>query len=315
MHVMLRSIVVGLVLTVLVGGLRADDLPRPISAAILPFEARGDVKEEAVQVTELLFAELLISEQVMLVERTAIDKVFEELKLSASGAVKSDEATSVGKLTGARLLITGSVLQVNGDLYLVAKVVGTETSRLSGASVKGAENSDIGELVAELAAKINDVVEKKGDSLLPKVVADEDWLADVRKQLDGKDLPSVTVLIAERHVGEQTLDPAAQTEVERLLTELGLQVIDAKSPKAAAADIQIKGEAFSEFATRRNDLTSVKCRVEIQCARQADGKVLASDAETTIAIDLAEQIAAKSGLQSAARTLVGRIAVKLAKQE
>ena len=64
---------------------------------------------------------------------------------------------------------------------------------------------------------------------------------------------------------------------------------------------------------RLGDIASVKCRVEIQVSHQENGSVVTSDHETTIGIDLAEQIAAKSGLQEAARNLIERILPKLAK--
>ncbi len=260
---------------------------------------------------DLLFAELIACEELMLVERTAIESVFAELKLSQAGVVQADEATQVGQLTGAKLLVTGSVFKVNGDLYLVAKVIGTETSRLSGASVKGADNSDLGELVKKLAEEVQQVVAKKSGTLLPKVVAEADWLADMKQQLQGKKLPSLTVSIGERHVGQQVLDPAAQTECERLLTELGFEVIDSENANSVRADVIIKGQAMSEFATRRDDLVSVKCRVEVKVVQQTDGQLLTSDAETAMSVGLAEQIAAKSGLQSTARTLIGRVVTKL----
>ena len=288
-----------------------DDAKLPIPAAILPFEARGDVKEEAAQVADLLFAELIACDELMLVERESIATVFAELKLNQSGVVKADEVAQVGKLTGAKLLISGSVLQVKGDLYLVAKVIGTETSRLSGASVKGAANADLGDLVKSLAEEVKLVVAKKSNTLLPKVVAEADWLAEMKNQLKGKKLPSMTVSIGERHVGQTVLDPAAQTEFERLLTELGFEVVDSENANAVRADVIIKGQALSEFATRRDDLVSVKCRVEVKAMQQADGKLLTSDAETAMSVGLAEQIAAKSGLQATARTLIGRVVTKL----
>lgn len=296
---------------VAVSAVRADEAALPIPAAILPFEARGQVKEEAAQVADLLFVQLVASDELMLVEREQISKVFEELKLNASGVVKADEATQVGKLSGARLLVTGSVFRLNGDLYLVAKVIGTETGRLAGASIKGAANADLSELVEKLAVELRQVVSKKSATLLPKTVAEADWLADIKKQLKDKKLPSVTVSIAEHHVGQRTFDPAAQTETERLLTELGFPVIDSGSPNAATADVLIKGEALSEVATRRDDLVSVKCRVETKVVRRSDAKVVTSDAETSMSVGLGEQLAAKSGLATSARVLVGRFVPKL----
>ena len=292
--------------------LSAADAKLPIPSAILPFEARGTVKpEEALQVVDLLFVELVASEELLLVERASIKTVFDELKLNQSGVVKADEVAQVGKLTGAKLLVTGSMLKVNGDIYLVAKVIGTETSRLAGASVKGPANSDLGELVKKLAVEIQLVVAKKSDTLLPKVVAEADWLADLKNELKGKTLPTITVSISERHVGQPTFDPAAQTECERLLTELGFQVIEPSNPKAALADILLKGEALSETATQRDELFSVKCRIEIKAEKRSDGTVLASDAETAMVVGLAEQLTSKSGLQSTARTLVGRVVAQL----
>lgn len=299
------------VMLTLVSAVFAEDAPLPIPAAILPFEARGQVKEEAAQVADLLFAQLIASDEVMLVEREQISKVFEELKLNASGVVKAEEATQVGKLTGAKLLVTGSVFRLNGDLYLVAKVIGTETGRLTGASIKGASNADLNELVEKLAVELRQVVSKKSATLLPKAVAEADWLADAKKLLKDKKLPSVTVSIAEHHVGQRTFDPAAQTETERLLTELGFVVIDSASPNAATADVLIKGEALSEVATRRDELVSVKCRVEAKVVRQSDAKVVTSDAETSMSVGLGEQLAAKSGLTASAKVLVGRFIPKL----
>jgi hypothetical protein len=315
---MLRQIFASLCLTtstlVILCPITAAADPRPpIPAAILPFESRGDVKEEASQVTDLLFVNLIASENLVLVERQSIDKLFEELKLSKAGVVNTDEAVQIGKLTGAKLLITGSVLQVNGDLYLVGKVIATETSRLAGASVKGPLNGDLGDLAMQLATQIDSVVEKKAASLLPANNSPTEWIAVVKKQLQGKKLPTVTVKIPEQHLGQQTFDPAAQTECERLLTELGFTVIAADNPKAVSADIMIKGEAISETAIRRGDFVSVKARVEIQASSQADGKVFASDAETTIQVDLAEQLAGKSGLQQAAQKLLGRVIPQLVK--
>ena len=49
-----------------------------------------------------------------------------------SGAVKASEANKIGQLTGAKLLISGSVIQVDKKTYLVARIVGTETSRILG---------------------------------------------------------------------------------------------------------------------------------------------------------------------------------------
>ena len=49
-------------------------------------------------------------------------------------------------MIGAKILITGSVIELDRNLYLVAKIIGTETGRVLGSSVKGKTNDDLSEL-------------------------------------------------------------------------------------------------------------------------------------------------------------------------
>ncbi len=65
--------------------------------------------------------------------------------MNLSGLANPDEATKVGHLTGAKLLVTGSVIEVDKSLYLVAKIIGTETTRVVGASVKGQDHRRTGQ--------------------------------------------------------------------------------------------------------------------------------------------------------------------------
>ena len=58
-----------------------------------------------------------------------------EHEINLSGAVNPDQAIQVGQLTGAKVIVTGSVVQVESNLYLVAKIIGTETTRVLGASI------------------------------------------------------------------------------------------------------------------------------------------------------------------------------------
>ena len=111
-----------------------EKTPQVYPAAILPFQERGrDAKDQGSKVTDLLFAKLSVDPGLMLVDREDIKKVLEEHELNLSGLVNPQQATKVGQLTGAKLLITGSVLQVDNSVYLIAKIIGTETSRVVGA--------------------------------------------------------------------------------------------------------------------------------------------------------------------------------------
>ena len=56
---------------------------------------------------------------------------------------------------------------------------------------------------------------------------------------------------------------------------------------------------------------SCRARVEIKVTRTADGKLLLSERQTSVAVDLAEHIAGKTALQNAAAQLLDRIVPKL----
>jgi len=289
-----------------------DKAPRVYPAALLPFQERGrDSKDQGSKVTDLLFAKLAADPALMLVDREDIKKLLEEQDLNLSGLVNPQQATKVGQLTGAKLLITGSVLQVDNSVYLVAKIIGTETSRVMGASVKGNVHDDLGKLVEDLSTEISKTVAQRVDDLVAKPVSREHRVAALKKKLGDGKRPVVFVEIPERHVGRITIDPAAETEFTLFCTESGFKAIDPKEGRKKEADILIQGEAFSEFAARHGNLISVKSRVDVKAVDQATGKIVAVDRQTTVAVDLTEQIAAKNALQEAGALLAERLLPKI----
>ncbi len=287
--------------------------PHVYPAAILPFQERGrDAKDEGSKVTDLLFAQLAAEPSLVLVDRADIAKLLAEQEVSLSGLVNPQQATKVGQLTGAKLLITGSVLQVDNTVYLIAKIIGTETSRVVGASVKGNVRDDLGALAAELAKEITKTVAQRADDLVAKPISKEDRIAALKKKLGDGKRPAVSVHIVERHVMAVILiDPAAETEVAMFCKETGFKLIDPKDGPKKAIDVRIEGEALSELATRIGNLISVKARLEVKAIDEATGQIVAVDRQTTVAVDLTEQIAAKTALQEAGAELAERLLPKI----
>jgi hypothetical protein len=117
-------------------------------------------------------------------------------------------------------------------------------------------------------------------------------------------LPTVSVKIGERHFGQPVIDPAAQTELGLILQECGFTLVDDKSKEKA--DIEITGDAFSAYGMRKGNLISCKARVELK-AQKRTGEILAVDRQTSVAVDVAEQTAAKTALEKAALDLAERI--------
>jgi len=273
--------------------------------AILNFSERGvKLQGKGKDVADLLFANLIENPNLYLVDRTDMDKLLKEAELNLSGMVNSAQANQIGQFTGAKLIITGSLFSVGQKDYIVAKIIGTETTKVLGASVNGTDPLDV--MTKALADKIGAIVEKSADKLIAPVITMEDTVATLKKTIGEKKLPSASISIKEEHVSQKTIDPAAETEMSLFYKKLGGVVTTDN------AEYSIVGEGFSEFATRVGNLISVKARLEVKVLDRA-GNVVAIDRQTSVKVDLSEQIAGKSALQEAASKIAVRILPQLAK--
>ena len=303
----------GLVLCVPWWSADAAPAQEELPAAILGFQEQGrGVREMGPKVEGLLFAHLAAESGLWLVERTELDRALQEAELRLSGMVNPAQATQVGQLTGAKILITGSVIEVDQSVILVAKIIGTETSRVLGRTVTGAMRDDLAPLVKELAAQVADTIRNDAASLVAKPESRDDRIEALRVALGDGTRPAVRIEIAERHVGQATIDPAAETELILMSRETGFRVVDGALGDAGDADVLITGEGFSEFAMRRGNLVSVKARLEVKAVDRDSGEVIAADRQTAVRVDVAEQLAGKSALQEAAAQIAERLLPKLA---
>lgn len=277
------------------------------TVAVLPFTERGaGITEQGSQVCDLVFAELVKNPNIWMVERAEMEKIMNELQLNASGMVAPDQAAKIGQLTGAKILVTGSIFKVNNKTYIVGKVIGTETSRVLGDSVDG---QGLQELSATLSKKLNSIINNKAKDLMPKIKERKDIIAGLKTKLGTAAKPVVYIKIPEQHLSQASVDPAAQTEMQLICKELGFTVTE----NSDDADIKITGEGFSEFATRKGDIISVKARLEVK-ASDKDGKIIAVDRQTTVAAGTAEQTTAKSALQEASAQIADRLIPRIVKK-
>jgi hypothetical protein len=289
--------------------------PAAVPLAILPFaESGAGVKDLGAQVADLLFARLSAKDDLILVDRADLGKALKELELGLSGAVDKKSAPRVGQLTGARLLLYGSVLQVDKRRHLVAKLVSVETGRVVGLTVDAPVSDELGKLTTQLSDKVADKLAHPPEGFLPKAEKKEDRMAALRQRLGKEKRPSLWVNIKETATARPAPDPAAQTEMVHLAKAVGFEVVDAEEGAKGQAQILITGEGLSETGTRHGRLVTVKARLEVKAVDRASGKVIAMERQTVLVVDLTEQLAGKAALQQAADTIAHRLLPKLVKR-
>jgi hypothetical protein len=276
------------------------------TVAVLPFATSGGEEFEAMgkDVPTLLNAYLSSFPSLVLVERGEIEQAMDEIALGISGTVDPASAAKIGYLTGAQVLVTGRAFPVQKDLFIVAKIIGVETGRVYGETVKYPLQGKIDVASEDLAKKVGDSITSRGDTLLAKVEKKEDLIAELKKQVEGKSLPTVSISIVETSIGRDMVDPAAQTEISFILHRLGFQIID-PAESNIRADIEITGEAFSEFGMRRGNLVSSQGRVELKAVDVKTGKVVNVGRDVAVAVDMSREMAGKAAIAKAAKKLSG----------
>ncbi len=282
-----------------------------LTVAVFDFDSRDEaVMGLGPKVAALVNANLSAEPQIITVERAELEKVLGEQELGLSGTVNPDSAAKIGQLTGAKVLITGRVFKADDQTLLVAKVIGTETSRVYGEMVQGGSSAKLVDLSSRLAKKIAADVMEKSDTLVAKVETREERIAKIKQALAGKKLPVVLVKISEQHFGRPVIDPAAQTELSVILQQCGFTLTDDNSTNKPA--IEISGDAFSAYGMQKGNLISCKSRIELKARDAATGNILVVDRQTSVGVDVAEQTAAKTSLENATDALAERMIPTLA---
>src|SRR5438093_8706241 len=105
--------------------------------AVLPFDNSGSYGQDkesfdALQkgIAGMLISELAANPAARVVERTEIQKLLEEQNLGATSRLDPQTAAKVGKLVGARYVITGAFIDFYGDFRLDARIVNAETGEI-----------------------------------------------------------------------------------------------------------------------------------------------------------------------------------------
>ena len=100
---------------------------------VFPFPYADGIKSiEGALIAERVVTRLTEGGQVRVVERAMIDKIMEEQKLSAAGFVDPSTAVEVGRLLGARGILSGTITDLGDVIEIHARLLNVETGEVVG---------------------------------------------------------------------------------------------------------------------------------------------------------------------------------------
>ena len=299
--------ILAVVFTVHSAAVAADPAPQPETASlpvptisVLPFDSRGARAQDenlGKSIAELLSVELATQGDFELVERAELDKILTELHLSATGLVDKETQLKLGQLTGAKILITGSVFRSGDNNYVVAKLIGVETGKVLPAAAKG--GSAATDLVSELAVKVAGQLTARSRQLMPRPKTALSVAGELSETVKGNGR-KVYVKIAES-ISAPAIDPAAETELKKLLIALGFEVVEDRQD----AEFLFLGEGLATDSGRYQNFSSSTARLELNLYK---GKqVLLSDRQKETVAGPSYVIAAKDALARSSLELARRM--------
>jgi len=277
---------------------------KPVTVGILKFQSHFIMLGK--DTTSLLTAELSADPRFSFVDRGQLQQVLDEEALDASGIISPDSAAKIGQLTGAKVLVGGRVLKdKNNNVTILASIIGTENGRMFSETEIG-PRTNLEAMTSEMAKKIAQTIADQSTNLIVTVpVSREERIAQLIKNINGKQRPAVSVKINEQMPGDPTAHQTAETELGLLLQKAGFTVVDEKSDQKA--DVIITGDAILADSQKTGKLFSGHAILEIKAQQRTTGKILSLDRQEGVAVDVSEAIAAKQALENATDDLAERL--------
>ena len=148
-------------LAVLAVPLLAQDDTRP-TVAVLPFvnsaigASNAELAPLSKGIADLLLTDMAQNTGIRVVERENIQKLIEEQNLARDGRVDDATAARIGKLLGAKHMVTGTfVTDRSGTMVITLKSVDTETGRIEWTHMDRDKTDNFMALVAKVGQAAN----------------------------------------------------------------------------------------------------------------------------------------------------------------
>lgn len=139
----------------------AQDDMRP-TVAVLPFvnsaigQANAELQPLSKGIADLLITSMAQNPAIRVVERENLQRLLDEQNLARDGRVDDATAARIGKLLGAKHMVTGSfVTDRSGTMVITIKSIDTETGRIEYSDMDRGKTDDFLVLVDQVAGKAN----------------------------------------------------------------------------------------------------------------------------------------------------------------
>jgi TolB-like protein len=209
------------------------------TVAVLPFvnsaigASNAELAPLSKGIADLLITELAQNPGIRLVERENIARLLEEQNLARDGRVDDATAARIGKLLGAKHMVTGSfITDRSGTMVITIKSIDTETGRLEYTDMDRDKTDNFLALVAKIGQKANSGLN------LPELTAQARQTSEARTERQQR-VPFQAVMMYSRAISAQ--DAGNRAEAITLFNQTIAQFPDFEDAKAAKAKLESSG--------------------------------------------------------------------------
>jgi TolB-like protein len=213
----------------------AQEDMRP-TVAVLPFvnSAIGATNTELAPlskgIADLLITEMAQNPAIRLVERENIEAMLREQNLARDGRVDDATAARIGKLLGAKHMVTGSfITDRSGTMVITIKSIDTETGRIEYADMDRDRTDNFLALVAKIGQKANSGLK------LPELTAQARQTSQARTERQAR-VPFQAVMMYSRAISAQ--DAGNRQEAITLFQQTIDRFPDFEDAKTAKAKLE-----------------------------------------------------------------------------
>lgn len=136
------------------------------ATAIFPFEEQGShVEDYGKRISDELTANLFDTAGIELITQENVRSMLDGVMRYPSEMINLSVANEIAQLTGAKVIVTGMVLESGDSIIIVSRIISTETNRVFMETIRGRrENADL--LMDGMVARMMDVIDRYLEKLV-----------------------------------------------------------------------------------------------------------------------------------------------------